>query len=110
MLSKDSAEAESPIVSSLWKRLSAEERMQWLTEVTTSNPEFTILSPISCSDDGRVIVTFKTILEPEKRGWLLRYYERVLKESIDAGLTVWCEATGDKNPLRKLRVVKVLSD
>lgn len=100
---------DSPVVSTLWQSLSAEARIDRVAEVAGTNPEFRILTVVSCNDEGRVIVTFESHLEAKSRGTLLRHYERALKESIDAGLTVWCEAAGDMNALRKFRGIKVRS-
>jgi hypothetical protein len=43
------------------------------------------------------------------RGAFLLDLELLLKENIDSGVFIWCEPIGDKNSLRNLRGIEIVS-
>lgn len=68
-----------------------------------------LLVALTAKTDGQVIVRFHDPVAPGKRGTLLLDLEDSLKRTVDPGITVWLEAMGDRNSLRRLRGIEVKS-
>ena len=64
---------------------------------------------VAAKSDGQVIVRFHEPMGPGERGTVLLDLEEGLKQVVEPGLTVWLEAMGDRNSLRRLRGIEVVS-
>ena len=64
---------------------------------------------VAARSDGQVIVRFQEPMGPSQRGTVLLDLEESLKQTVEPGLTVWLEAMGDRNSLRRLRGIEVIS-
>jgi hypothetical protein len=73
----------------------------------TSFEEF--VTPTRTFADGQIYFTFKKQISSSLRGIFLLDLELVLKENIDPGIIIWCEPIGDKNSLRNLRGIEIIS-
>jgi len=73
----------------------------------TSFEEF--VSPTRTFADGQIYFTFKKQISSSLRGIFLLDLELMLKENIDSGIFIWCEPIGDKNSLRNLRGIEIIS-
>jgi hypothetical protein len=71
--------------------------------------EFDLVAPTRTLSDGQVYFSFKNPLSSSDRGILLLDLELFLKENIDSGIVIWCEPIGDKNSLRNLRGIEIIS-
>lgn len=103
------ANVDSPVVKSGWKEAAPETRLKLVVDALVENALFEVLVPSQARDDGQVYLAMSRTLGASERGILLRAAEAHLKDRVDQGITVWCEPLGDKNSLRKLRGIQVLS-
>lgn len=103
------ANSESPKVGGAWASLDEEGRHHLAVDALSENSRFDMLRVVSARPDGQVFVASISPLAAGERGPLLRAAEAHLKDSVDPGLTIWCEPLGDKNSLRKLRGIQVVS-
>lgn len=103
--------AKTPTPESAWVDLSDDERAALVTKVLGARyaDALELLKLVETKADGQVIFQLPGELSADKRGGLLLDVEDVLKDGIDAGLTVWLSPLGDKNKLRKLRGIEVKS-
>lgn len=100
---------ESPQPSQYWLSLSESQRIDKLNQVICQKGSAfnCLMSVVAAKNDGQVVVKLLRPLAASARGTLLLDFEEALKNHIDAGLTVWGEAIGDKNSLRNLRGIEV---
>jgi hypothetical protein len=78
-----------------------------LCQIVSSFEEF--VSPTRTFADGQIYFTFKKQISSSLRGIFLLDLELMLKENIDPGIIIWCEPIGDKNSLRNLRGIEIIS-
>jgi len=97
----------TPRPSQRWVEMSSDQRLSLIRARTKQSDFETLVNPVSALPSGFVYVELIAPLSAAERGVRLRDYEFLLKESIDEGLTVWCEPVGDKSALRKLRGIEV---
>lgn len=95
--------AETPTPSVSWRLMSEDERFAALCSPWTQPP----VRWVAAHDNGHVIVELDAGLDTPTRGVLLRGVEDIITQAVDPALRVFCPPTQDKNPLRKLRGVKV---
>ena len=67
------------------------------------------ISVIDANENGQVSIIINSSIEINDRGAFLLNLEENLKNTIDVGINIWHEAIGDKNSLRNLRGIEVLS-
>jgi hypothetical protein len=67
------------------------------------------VSPTRTFADGQIYFTFKKQISSSLRGIFLLDLELMLKDNIDSGIVIWCEPIGDKNSLRNLRGIEIIS-
>lgn len=103
------ANVDSPSVGVAWKEMEGETRLSRVRSALSENARFETLDPTEAREDGQVYLLMNSPLRASERGVLLRAAEAHLKDVIDQGITVWCQPLGDKNSLRKLRGIQVLS-
>ena len=66
-----------------------------------------IIDVVDAQENGHIIVRLTKPLSAAERGTLLLDIEEYLKETVDLGLTVWLDPTGDKSSLRNLRGIEI---
>lgn len=103
------AAAPTPEVSTLWINLDNDSRLSRITEVLKGSKFFELVTPTRTLNDGQIYFSFKTPISSSLRGILLLDLELFLKENIDSGIIIWCEPIGDKNSLRNLRGIEIIS-
>ena len=64
---------------------------------------------VDAKENGYIIVRLTKPLLAAERGTLLLDIEEHLKKTVDLGLTVWLDPTGDKSSLRNLRGIEIKS-
>jgi hypothetical protein len=103
------AAAPTPTVSTNWANLENEFRLGLVNKVLQGSKFFDLVAPTRTLSDGQVYFSFKKPLSSSDRGILLLDLELFLKENIDSGIVIWCEPIGDKNSLRNLRGIEIIS-
>ena len=101
------AAIDSPATGAHWQGLMPKERLETVNAVLQGTPFQTRLSVKSALPSGFVYVELSSEVKASERGVMLRAVEKILKDQIDEGLTIWCEPVGDKSALRKLRGIEV---
>lgn len=109
MLNPQDAFADTPTPGNSWRQLSDAERLEIVRTTVKECDSAMLISVAQAKDDGQVIVSFTQPVGADVRGGLLLDLEAFLKQTVDAGLTVWLEPLGDKNSLRNLRGIEVKS-
>lgn len=99
------ASVPTPIPSDPWPGMTPGERKAIAQHVINICEDPVLV--VDTKADGQIIVSLLDPVPAAKRGTLLLDCEEYLNESICRGLTVWLEAAGDKNPLRKLRGIEI---
>ena len=98
-------------VSPDWKNLSIPERKKQITDFLEKfygkNANITVHA---VPENGQVVLVMEEGLPANQRGSYLLKLEKLLKENVDQGLTVWLEPVGDKSSLRKLRGVEIKTE
>lgn len=92
-----------------WRDMTEPERITRLEAAIKKTKFQDLVRFTRAQNSGAVYLSLEEPLRPSVRGHLLLDLELVLKQGVDQGINVWCEPLGDKNSLRKLRGVKVLS-
>lgn len=92
-----------------WKKLSLEDRAKKIQLIICDNDLYKDFELIDAADDGHIIFCIDRQIDARDRGTILLNLEETLKDTVDVGLTVWLQPTGDKSKLRNLRGVKVKS-
>jgi len=103
------AEADTPVVGHGWRSLGGKERIAQVENQLSAFDDLQSVDVTRCLEEGAVYLNFQIPIAAHERGALLRRFERILKDQIDAGITVWCEPLGDKNSLRKLRGIEYVN-
>ena len=97
----------TPTTSDYWKEKSDNERKEIIKKEINKFKEFDNLEISKVPDNGQVVFNIIKNIPVDKRGLQLLNLESKLKKSVDKGITVWCEAEGDKSKLRNLRGIKI---
>ena len=100
-------DVDSPTVSTAWKNLNNEERLQQIKNVIQKSKYVNFFTVTRITDSGSVYLNFLSEISSNIRGNLLLDLEAKLKSEIDNGLTIWCEPLGDRSSLRKLRGIQI---
>ena len=106
---KIDANAETPVTQTTWKLMPDIERIKLLNKQIGKKRDYMSISINKTTESGQVLVTLQGKFTAGKRGIYLLDFERYLKENVDKGISVWCEAIGDKNSLRNLRGIQIKS-
>lgn len=99
----------TPSVSTTWVNHDNQTRLDAINKVLEGTKFFEFFSPTRTFDDGQIYLSFTKQLGSALRGILLLDLELLLKDKIDPGIIVWCEPIGDKNSLRNLRGIEIIS-
>lgn len=100
----------TPTPSATWIACSSESRSAQVNDVLSQDSRYAFLEVSRTLDDGSVFLFSDTRLTSSTRGPTLRAVEALLKQAIDASLTVWIEPMDDKNALRRLRGVTLVPE
>jgi hypothetical protein len=106
---KIDANAETPVTQTTWKLMPDIERIKLLNKQIGKQQDYMSISINKTTESGQVLVTLDGKFTASKRGIYLLDFERYLKDNVDQGISVWCEAIGDKNSLRNLRGIQIKS-
>lgn len=96
-------------ISASWVGKSEEWRLNELTAATLGTRFEEIVTPTRALDNGQVYVSLNKPVNASDRGQLLLDLESHYKNSVEVGINLWCEPLGDKNSLRNLRGIQVIS-
>jgi hypothetical protein len=99
----------TPQVRSKWVSKDDFNRIQLVQNVIDGTQFEDLVFPTRTFADGQIYLTFKKSISASQRGILLLDLELLLKDKIDLGIVVWCEPIGDKNSLRNLRGIEIIS-
>ena len=75
--------------------------------ILKKNSVFKDIKVVSVPNNGQIVLKIEQSIPANHRGPMLLDLEEKIKESIDEGITVWCEPVGDKSVLRKLRGLEI---
>lgn len=96
-------------VSILWINKSKEQRVSELITATLGTRFEEFITLTRALDSGQVFVSLNKPLHSSERGQLLLDLESHYKNKVEVGINLWCEPLGDKNSLRNLRGIQVIS-
>ena len=99
----------TPQVRADWANLDNESRLSRINEVLVGSKFFEAVTPTRTFEDGQIYFLFKKPIPSSTRGNFLLDLELLLKKNIDPGVFIWCEPIGDKNSLRNLRGIEIVS-
>ena len=96
-------------ISASWIAKSKEQRVNELKAAITGTRFEEFVTTTRALEDGQVYISLNKPVNSSERGQLLLDLETYLKENIEFGINLWCEPLGDKNSLRNLRGIQVIS-
>ena len=96
-------------VSTSWVSKSKEQRLNELSAAILGTRFEELVTPTRAIDNGQVYVSLNKPVNSSERGKLLLDLESHFKSSVEVGINLWCEPLGDKNSLRNLRGIQVIS-
>jgi hypothetical protein len=103
------ASSPTPKVNREWIDKDNQDRLDQINKILVGTRFEEYVSPTRTFKDGQIYFTFKKQISSSLRGVFLLDLELMLKENIDFGIVIWCEPIGDKNSLRNLRGIEILS-
>jgi hypothetical protein len=103
------ASAPTDAISPSWISKSKEQRLKELVEATLGTRFEESVTPTRALDNGQVYVSLNKPVNSSERGQLLLELESHYKDIVELGINLWCEPLGDKNSLRNLRGIQVIS-
>jgi len=99
----------SLLPSLAWKNLSEQDRILKVESVMKGFTNSEVIQVKKAYSDGQVTISLNNAMNASERGSFLLDFEELLKDNLDNGITIWHEAIGDKNSLRNLRGIEVVS-
>jgi hypothetical protein len=96
-------------ISTSWVTKSKEQRLKELFAATQGTHFEEFVTPTRALENGQVYISLNKPVSSSERGQLLLDLERHYKEKVELGINLWCEPLGDKNSLRNLRGIQVIS-
>ena len=96
-------------ISTSWINKSKEQRLNELAAATLGTRFEEFVTPTRALDNGQVYISLNKPVNSSERGQLLLDLESHYKKSVEVGINLWCEPLGDKNSLRNLRGIQVIS-
>ncbi len=97
----------TPKTKDNWKNLKNSNREKLIKKILEENTIYSDFKVVETPDNGQIVIRIEKTIPANKRGLILLNLEEKLKETIDEGLTIWCEPVGDKSKLRKLRGIQI---
>jgi len=104
-----SAAMPTPHVDTEWINCDSQVRLSKVNKALEGTDFFELVSPTRTFDDGQIYFSFKKPISSSLRGIFLLDLEILLKNKIDPGIVIWCEPIGDKNSLRNLRGIEIIT-
>ena len=93
-----------------WSLLDNDSQIEQITlQINAFTKNKLNIKVIRTDSKGQVIIALHENMSAKERGVFLLDLESFLKENIDSGINIWCEPVGDKNKLRKLRGVEIIT-
>ena len=99
----------TPLPSLIWKSISEEERIAKVKSAIKDFQGNEVIEIKEAHIDGQVTVVLKNLMNSNERGIFFLDLEEWLKKMLDNGITIWHKPIGDKNSLRNLRGIKVVT-
>ena len=99
----------TPQTSAEWANIGNQSRLNRVNESLEGSKFFEFVAPTRTLDDGQIYFSLKKPIPSSMRGIFLLDLELFLKENVDPGIVIWCEPIGDKNSLRNLRGIEIIS-
>lgn len=96
-------------VTTSWVSKSKEQRINELSVAMLGTRFEEFITLTRALDNGQVYVSLNRPVNSSERGQLLLDLESHFKSSVEVGINLWCEPLGDKNSLRNLRGIQVIS-
>ncbi len=106
---KNFANTETFTVGDKWKNAKEQDRSKMISDILKENLAFKDIEVVSVPNNGQIVLKIEKTIPANRRGPMLLDLEEKIKESIDQGITVWCEPVGDKSALRRLRGLEIKS-
>ena len=106
---KISAFTPTPYANTEWIKCDNQTRLSKISKILESTKFFEFVSPTRTFEDGQIYFSFKKPISSSLRGVFLLDLEILLKDKIDPGVVIWCEPIGDKNSLRNLRGIEIIT-
>ena len=103
------ASTATPHVNTEWIECDNQTRLSKIDKVLVGTKFFELVSPTRTFEDGQIYFSFKKPISSSLRGIFLLDLEILLKDTIDPGVVIWCEPIGDKNSLRNLRGIEIIT-
>jgi hypothetical protein len=103
------ASSPTPKVGNAWVSCDSESRLNQINKVLEGTDFVEFITPTRALDDGQVYFSFKKQISSSIRGVFLLDLEILIKNRIDTGIIIWCEPIGDKNSLRNLRGIEIIT-
>ena len=101
---------DSPKTNDNWKNLTEGMRVKLIYEALNKSKKYETFEVIKAEKNGDVILRIEKSIQVSERGILLLDLEKLLKNTIDKGVTIWLEPIGDKSKLRNLRGIEIKSE
>ena len=99
----------TPQVDTEWINKDNLVRLDQINKILEGTRFEEFVSPTRTFADGQIYFTFKKQISSSLRGIFLLDLELMLKDKINSGIVIWCEPIGDKNSLRNLRGIEIIS-
>ena len=100
----------SPLPSSTWTSITEEKRIANVKSAIQDFPGNEAIEIKQAYGDGQVTIVLNNVMTASERGLFLLDLEDWIKKILDNGITIWHEPIGDKNSLRNLRGIEVVSN
>ena len=100
----------SPLPSSTWTSITEEKRIANVKSAIQDFPGNEAIEIKQAHGDGQVTIVLNNVMTASERGLFLLDLEEWIKKMLDNGITIWHEPIGDKNSLRNLRGIEVVSN
>ena len=100
----------SPLPGSTWTNISEEKRIANVKSTIHDFPGYETIEIKQAHGNGQVTIVLNNLMTASERGIFLLDLEEWIKKMLDNGITIWHEPIGDKNSLRNLRGIEVVSN
>jgi len=103
------ASTSTPNVNTEWIACDNQSRLSKIDKILKDTKFSEFVSPTRTFEDGQIYFSFKKPISSSLRGIFLLDLEILLKDKLDHGVVIWCEPIGDKNSLRNLRGIEIIT-
>ena len=99
----------SPSPNLNWQNFSEKKRISIVELVINGLAGGDAIEVKNAFSDGQVIIYLNKTMTASERGVFLLDFEDLIKKELDNGITIWHDSIGDKNSLRNLRGIEIVS-